>query len=237
GCEHYERSCSIKAPCCGSFFPCRLCHDQHAPSSNGCTATLDRYSIATMICTLCELQQPASQFCQTSVGGCGQQMSAYYCDTCHLWDDDSANTGIFHCDACGMCRRGNQNDFFHCDTCGVCLSVDLRNNHRCIERSLDSDCPICGEYMQTSRRDITIAPGCGHAMHLECRQQATAAGYYQCPLCMKSAVDATGLFERLDKLVAAQPMPPEFANRRASIACNDCSEHSEVALRFDYHKC
>lgn len=27
GCEHYERQCSIVAPCCGRGYPCRLCHD------------------------------------------------------------------------------------------------------------------------------------------------------------------------------------------------------------------
>lgn len=30
------------------------------------------------------------------------------------------------------------------------MSIELEGQHRCIERSTDCDCPICGEYMFTS---------------------------------------------------------------------------------------
>merc|ERR1712216_481745 len=27
GCEHYQRQAKSRAPCCGKFYTCRLCHD------------------------------------------------------------------------------------------------------------------------------------------------------------------------------------------------------------------
>ena len=29
GCPHYRRKCDVRAPCCGRFFCCHLCHDEH----------------------------------------------------------------------------------------------------------------------------------------------------------------------------------------------------------------
>jgi hypothetical protein len=29
GCSHYPRGCKVRAPCCGKFFVCRLCHDEN----------------------------------------------------------------------------------------------------------------------------------------------------------------------------------------------------------------
>ena len=26
-CEHYQRRCSVKFPCCGEFYPCHRCHN------------------------------------------------------------------------------------------------------------------------------------------------------------------------------------------------------------------
>jgi hypothetical protein len=34
------------------------------------------------------------------------------------------------------------------------MSVELKGKHKCIERNLESDCPICSEYMFTSTTTI-----------------------------------------------------------------------------------
>lgn len=106
-----------------------------------------RSETKNMKCMLCGTLQPAAQNCRE----CKQVLARYYCDLCKLWDDDP-NKASYHCDKCGLCRsgRGLGDDYFHCDTCNVCLSINMKDNHRCIERSLDNDCPICGEYLFTS---------------------------------------------------------------------------------------
>lgn len=51
----------------------------------------------------------------------------------------------FHCDKCGICRIGGRDNFFHCDRCGCCYSVELRERHTCVEKSMHQDCAICME--------------------------------------------------------------------------------------------
>ena len=104
-----------------------------------------------MLCMHCKTLQPASQTCNH----CGIQASNYYCSKCKLWDDNP-NSHTYHCDECGICRNGPQENFFHCKICNVCMTISMKNNHKCIERSLESDCPICGEYMFTSRTTVTF---------------------------------------------------------------------------------
>jgi hypothetical protein len=99
---------------------------------------------------LCLTLQPAAQDCNN----CGERVARYYCDKCKLWDDDPKKA-IYHCDDCGICRQGNGlgKDFFHCKKCNICLNITMQN-HKCIERNLESDCPICGEYMFTSTTTV-----------------------------------------------------------------------------------
>jgi hypothetical protein len=106
-----------------------------------------------MMCMRCKLVQPAGQVCARET--CGVQVARYYCDTCKLWDDNP-NRSIYHCDKCGICRigQGLGQDYFHCDKCNVCMAISLLENHRCIERNLECDCPICGEYLFTSTSTV-----------------------------------------------------------------------------------
>lgn len=36
------------------------------------------------------------------------------------------------------------------------MSIQLQDSHRCIERSTECDCPICGEYMFTSTLTVVF---------------------------------------------------------------------------------
>lgn len=36
------------------------------------------------------------------------------------------------------------------------MSITLEGSHRCIERSTECDCPICGEYMFTSTLTVVF---------------------------------------------------------------------------------
>lgn len=99
---------------------------------------------------LCLTLQPAGKSCQE----CGEELARYYCDKCKFWDDDPKKS-IYHCDDCGICRQGKGlgEDFFHCKKCNICLHISMKD-HKCIERNLESDCPICGEYMFTSTATV-----------------------------------------------------------------------------------
>ncbi len=110
-----------------------------------------RHATVKMMCMHCLAIQPVGQDC----GKCDKRLGQYYCSTCKLWDDNEGKKK-YHCDKCGICRvgKGLGIDYFHCDKCNACLMIDLKDNHRCIERNLECDCPICGEYMFTSTQTI-----------------------------------------------------------------------------------
>lgn len=131
--------------CCGKWSVCRFCHDEESDHH------VNRHATQQMMCMHCNLIQPVAQTCV----GCQQLLGRYYCDVCKLWDSDPKKN-IYHCDKCGICRigKGLGQDYFHCDKCNVCMAIHLKDNHRCIERNLESDCPICGEYMFTSTHTV-----------------------------------------------------------------------------------
>ena len=47
---------------------------------------------------------------------------------------------------------GNRADYWHCGKCGSCYTVASRATHKCVDRALHSDCPVCMEYLFTSVR-------------------------------------------------------------------------------------
>jgi uncharacterized CHY-type Zn-finger protein len=105
GCEHYKRNVKLQCAMCNKWYTCRLCHD--AVESH----VLPRKETKNMLCMLCGSAQKAADQCAQ----CGARAANYYCDICHLWEDDP-NRSIYHCNDCGICRvgRGLGKDFFHC---------------------------------------------------------------------------------------------------------------------------
>jgi RING finger/CHY zinc finger protein 1 len=143
GCEHYERQCQLKAPCCGKWVPCRLCHDDERGTLS-CGAPLDRKAVSEVKCTACGTEQAVSAACTE----CKVAFSEYFCPICRLYTNSKPN-GVFHCESCGICRVGKQSDYFHCDKCNACFMKSQRASHTCIENVLDSDCPICLEVRES----------------------------------------------------------------------------------------
>ncbi len=148
GCRHYRRACTLKAECCGRFFPCRLCHDEATADH-----AMDRYAVKEICCMRCGEVQPAAQYCRSEACRArGQPLSAYYCGICRLYDDD-AGKAIYHCPYCNVCRlgKGLGVDFRHCMTCNACVSLAVPSErHKCIEQALQRDCPVCNEPLFTS---------------------------------------------------------------------------------------
>ena len=58
-CEHHQRRCTVRFPCCGQFYPCDLCHN----SSSNCKNDEAKACHATHLkCSLCHFEQEVS-FC------------------------------------------------------------------------------------------------------------------------------------------------------------------------------
>ncbi|QSS54363.1 CHY zinc finger domain-containing protein [Histoplasma capsulatum var. duboisii H88] len=226
GCQHYKRKVKLQCYTCKAWYPCRFCHDQEEDH------VLIRRATQNMLCMVCRTPQAAGQWCKS----CGIQAACYYCSVCKLWDNDSQKS-IYHCNDCGICRigQGIGKDYYHCKTCSVCIPISIQQTHRCIERSTQCDCPICGDYMFTSPETV-IFMKCGHSIHQKCFSQYSTTSY-RCPICSKTIANMEAHFRSLDRTINDQPMPPDFMDTRALISCNDCSAKSAVQYHWLGLKC
>jgi zinc finger-like protein len=195
---------------------------------------MDRYAVSEMVCMVCGSQQPVAGSCSS----CGTSLARYYCNICHLFDDEPGRS-IYHCPFCNVCRRGQGLgiDFFHCMQCNACMSLSLFNSHTCRERAMEGNCPVCHEYLFDSSTPIKELP-CGHFMHSSCFAAYTRYNY-TCPICCKSFGDMTVYFQMLDSLLAAEraTMPVQYAGRSQAVLCQDCGKTGEAAYHFVYHAC
>ncbi|KAL6466175.1 hypothetical protein MHYP_G00263080 [Metynnis hypsauchen] len=223
GCEHYVRSCLLKAPCCGKFYVCRLCHDAKEDHQ------MDRFQVKEVQCAVCDSIQQAQQVCTS----CGVKFGEYYCDICHLFDK---NKKQYHCQPCGICRIGPREKYFHCLKCNLCLASDLQGKHKCVENVSRQNCPVCMEDIHTSRIGAHVLR-CGHLLHKTCFEDMYKTGAYRCPLCMQSVWDMEHAWEQRDKEIAQTPMPPEYQHTTVKILCNDCQSHCMVSFHVLGMKC
>ncbi|KAI2468273.1 zf-CHY-domain-containing protein [Annulohypoxylon bovei var. microspora] len=226
GCEHYRRNVKLQCSTCNRWYTCRFCHDKVEGHD------LIRKDTKNMLCMFCGTAQRAGDACVS----CGASAARYYCSICKLWNDDP-DKPVYHCNDCGICRigRGIGKDFFHCKTCCACIAIGQENDHKCIERSTDCDCPICGDYMFTSPKAVCFMK-CGHSIHRQCLDQHMEVAY-KCPICNKSLTNMELQFRNLDMAIQTQPMPPEFQDTRALVLCNDCSAKSSVEYHWLGLKC
>lgn len=123
---------------------------------------LDRSIVKEVVCALCDVRQPIAAECTA----CGVAFGAYACTRCPFYDDNLSKRP-FHCDDCGLCRVGGRERYFHCKTCGSCYSLELRGAHRCVERAMHANCPVCFEYLFDSTASTTVL-SCGHTIHSDC---------------------------------------------------------------------
>ncbi|KAF8390107.1 hypothetical protein HHK36_024629 [Tetracentron sinense] len=226
GCEHYKRNCKLRAACCGKLVTCRFCHDKVSDHS------MDRKVTAEMMCMCCLKIQAVGPVCTTPSCN-GLSMAKYYCNICKFFDDER---NVYHCPFCNLCRlgKGLGADFFHCMTCNCCLGMKLVD-HKCREKGLETNCPICCDFLFTSSATVRALP-CGHFMHSACFQAYTCS-HYTCPICSKSLGDMAVYFGMLDALLAAEELPEEYRDRCQDILCNDCGRKGTSGFHWLYHKC
>ncbi|WJX54320.1 hypothetical protein P8452_40218 [Trifolium repens] len=226
GCEHYKRNCKLRAACCGKLFTCRFCHDNVSDHS------MDRKATSEMMCMRCLNIQPIGPICMTP--SCNAlSMAKYYCSICKFFDDER---NVYHCPFCNLCRvgRGLGIDYFHCMKCNCCLGIKS-SSHKCLEKGLEMNCPICCDDLFTSSATVRALP-CGHYMHSACFQAYTSS-HYTCPICSKSLGDMAVYFGMLDALLAAEELPEEYRDRHQDILCNDCDRKGTSRFHWLYHKC
>ncbi|XP_057460401.1 E3 ubiquitin-protein ligase MIEL1-like [Actinidia eriantha] len=232
GCEHYRRRCKIRAPCCDQIFSCRHCHNAatSALSNPKDHHELVRRDVSRVICAVCDTEQQVARVCSN----CSVKMGEYFCEICRFYDDDTSK-GQFHCDDCGICRVGGRENFFHCKKCASCYSMELRDNHLCVENSMKHHCSICYEILFDSVQRTTIMK-CGHTMHYNCFQEMINQNQYRCPICSKSVLDMSRTWKRLEEEIEATAMPEEY-HYDVPILCNDCNNTSRAFFHIFGHKC
>ncbi|KAK7314573.1 hypothetical protein VNO77_33099 [Canavalia gladiata] len=226
GCEHYKRNCKLRAACCGKLFTCRFCHD------NASDHSMDRKATLEMMCMQCLTIQPVGPICMSP--SChGLSMAKYYCNICKFFDDER---NVYHCPFCNICRvgQGLGIDYFHCMKCNCCLGIKSAS-HKCLEKGLEMNCPICCDDLFTSSATVRALP-CGHYMHSSCFQAYTCS-HYTCPICSKSLGDMAVYFGMLDALLAAEELPEEYRDRYQDILCHDCDRKGTSRFHWLYHKC
>ncbi|EKX46241.1 hypothetical protein GUITHDRAFT_157754 [Guillardia theta CCMP2712] len=227
--KHYSRGCQLVGPCCQKTFWCRFCHDEASDHA------IDRHAVKEVKCAECGLVQPVGPAC---IGQeCGNAFGKYFCSICNFFDDNISGEP-FHCDGCGICRKGGRENFFHCDTCGCCYSNALRDQHRCIQQNMHRNCPVCLEDLFTSTTVCKILR-CGHAIHSTCLHSMlrSRTQLLRCPICMVSIGDPSRHWTLIDEEVAQVPMPEEYRDMKVVVLCNDCSATGETPFHVLGLKC
>jgi RING finger/CHY zinc finger protein 1 len=227
-CHHYSRRCSIVSPCCDKEYSCRFCHDEEEYENQDdykLKHKIDRYKIDQVICLKCSTKQSIKQYCEN----CNECMGNYYCDICHLFDDDDKQQ--FHCEKCNICRVGGVDNYNHCDTCNMCIIKDIQ--HVCVPVK-DSLCPVCQDDLFTSVTLVTSMK-CGHYIHKECLLELMETTY-KCPLCCASLGNTDLLNSYIDQEIINTPMPQDY-NYNVKILCNDCHVESDTKFHIIGLKC
>ena len=224
-CTHYTRNIEVLSPCCGVYVPCRFCHNEN----NLCDKKFDRFKIEKVMCTLCNYEQaPLSNKCLN----CEKEFSKHFCEKCNLYTDAT----VFHCDDCGFCRVGEQDQHYHCPHCDVCYGIGHKEYCKGDQKQTisgdvrDMKCPICLEELFTNPKPYQFLI-CGHGMHTKCFEQninCRTLRSSRCPLCSKSilVMDQVWAAMRFEK--EQIEMPDKYKTLMKKIICNDCSKECET---------
>jgi hypothetical protein len=112
----------------------------------------------------------------------------------------------------------------------------MKESHKCLPELLHQNCPVCMEFMHTSRSSATFMR-CGHPIHQSCLVEFIKAGNYKCPLCSAVITDMKREWLRLDIELALTPMPGEYASKWIRVHCNDCNKESDTRFHIVGLKC
>lgn len=156
-CKHYNTKLIIYAECCNKYYDCKKCHNEVNPDHK-----VKNKNIKKIKCLRCNTENPYGNFCYN----CCDTISKYSCLKCGLWNDKKIN--YYHCNKCGLCKLGNENEMFHCDKCKKCFDIKIIDYHNCSLYSENNNCPLCLEIL--GNKNIKVLK-CGHVLHYECLVQ------------------------------------------------------------------
>jgi len=194
---------------------------------------MDRYNVKFIVCHKCGLKQKKQDKCEQ----CDICFAEYFCEICSLYE--TSDRDLYHCEKCNTCRVGPRHNYFHCDICDMCLTIELRDNHKCVSKTSKSNCPICLEYLFDSVKPLNFLQ-CGHSIHLECFINLIKQNIYKCPICNKTVADASKLWKYYDKLIENQKkmFSKDYVEHKdINILCNDCCEFSNTNYNSIAIKC
>lgn len=227
-CVHYRRNCNLVAPCCGRVVCCHQGHDAHS-----CGTSLDRtrHRVKQVVCCSCKKIQPVGNTCRY----CPRSFGENGCIPCRMWYSGDG----YHCDECGICRKGKKRDMRHCAVCKVCYPIHRNGanaqTHTCAINATHRPCAGCGKDMSRSRRPCTTMR-CGHSMHCDCFLQRVQTNY-ACPRreCRKTVANMQDWYRALESVAASQHATHQTSE--VSISCINCRATSRVRTNGNYRKC
>lgn len=195
-CEHYEKKCSqFYFSCCKIYDPCKRCHMERNLCENPIVESVE--------CNICFKEQEPSKFCKF----CSTSFASYYCSICFIWTDVD---DVYHCDQCGICRRGTRETTFHCNKCGTCFHKKFQRDHICFKTSYkEKQCIICHEKLfQSCEQSFSLK--CSHFVHTKCFQEYISYGNYTCTFCKKSILDMTEQWNYIRKKIEENPIEEDM---------------------------
>ena len=129
---------------------------------------------------------------------------------------------------------GKEGDTFHCKNCGQCYSIELKDNHKCVQVDKEQDkCPICLEEFFYARKAITTFGMCKHKIHNECLVEYIKTNI-NCPMCGQSyAKESSEVIEEIDTLVESTK---DFFkdDPKMNIWCHNCRKETKD-VQFNYY--
>ena len=228
-CTHYKNNVQVFARCCNKYYDCHLCHNEQNDHK------MSRKKICKVICVNCNCENPPINNCID----CNITFGKKNCNICNIWCDNVES--MYHCNECGICRKGNKNDFYHCKKCDMCFSIANKDSHNCERYNMDDECTICLNKLY-SGNDSTMLLDCKHLIHSKCLNELIDKTDKSkcipcCTLCKKSVVDIKKYEKKFDKYILENPLPTFYNNWKTEILCNDCCEKSTTKFHTHFHKC
>ncbi|KAH0576595.1 Zinc finger domain-containing protein [Spironucleus salmonicida] len=204
GCAHYLANCTFGCKKCENLYGCKYCHDGVEDHT---------FCLSEICCRDCKKLQNFSskcQFCDLKFGEVSCQPCSFIC---HIGTDIKP---FFHCNECGHCRVGKQDDFIHCKKCKRCIGKEEVLSHICKELGT---CSICLDEIEQSNKGF-LMPNCGHAIHGHCMDQLRGIS---CPVCRKTLLDDNRIEQIKYKMQAdrGKKITPEIFCKGQ---CWDCME-------------
>jgi len=195
---------------------------------------INRFDIKEIVCRNCHQRQSSKR---NKCMKCDVQFGEYHCEICNLWMDSSQQP--YHCDDCGLCRVGGQNNFKHCLQCGICVDKSSYAKHNCL--TYEANCPVCLDDLFSSRRICHEMP-CGHVIHWDCFTEYSRHDL-RCPICKKTTSqkeESLELWNTIANEISVSPLHPD-TSRVIDIFCNDCEEYDRQRswhyLGIQCHNC